>query len=83
MISEDDIVDKIINLSRSIRDICLEYPDVVEIMRALGFQDITKPGMLNTAGRFMTISKGAAIKGINLDIIRTAFIEKGFVIEEK
>ncbi|MFA7573020.1 MAG: DUF1858 domain-containing protein [Lutispora sp.] len=37
-------------------------PDVIEIMKSLGFESITNPGMLNTAGRFMTISKGAAIQ---------------------
>ena len=74
-------MEKTIDLSRSIHDICTEYPDAVEIMRALGFQDITKPGMLNTAGRFMTIQKGAAMKSISLDKIKEAFEEKGFKVQ--
>ena len=32
------------------------------ILAEIGFVDILKPGMLNTAGRFMTIPKGAAMR---------------------
>lgn len=79
----DDIVEKTIDLSRSIRDLCKDYPEVAEIMKGLGFQDITKPGMLNTAGRFMTIPKGAAMKGISLDNIKSTFEKNGFLVQEK
>jgi hypothetical protein len=51
-------------------------------MQELGFTDITKPGMLNTAGRFMTLPKGAAMKGIGLDVIKTAFEKNGFTVHE-
>ena len=50
-------MNKKINLSKSVYEICTEYPEVIEIMKNLGFDKITNPGMLNTAGRFMTISK--------------------------
>lgn len=78
-----DNVEKVIDLSRSIHDICSQYPEVKEMMTALGFQDITKPGMLNTAGRFMTIPKGAAMKGISLEKIKEAFEKNGFQLHEK
>ena len=51
-------------------------------MEELGFKDITKPGMLNTAGRFMTLSKGAAMKGINMAVIREELMKHGFSIQE-
>ena len=38
--------------------------------------------MLNTAGRFMTITKGAAIKGIPMDKINEAFSNRGYVVIE-
>ncbi|NLC67458.1 MAG: DUF1858 domain-containing protein [Clostridiaceae bacterium] len=50
----------VIDLSKSVYEICKEHPDVVSIMKDLGFESITNPGMLNTAGKFMTIPKGAA-----------------------
>ena len=75
-------MEKTIDLKKSIHDICSEYPDVKEIMQALGFSDITKPGMLNTAGRFMTIPKGASMKGVSLDKIKEAFEKNGYRIQE-
>jgi hypothetical protein len=51
-------------------------------MNELGFSDITKPGMLNTAGRFMTIRKGALLKKISLEQIAGAFEKHGFVIDK-
>jgi hypothetical protein len=50
-------------------------------MKKLGFESITEPGMLNTAGRFMTISKGAAMKKIPMDLIIEEFSKNGFKIE--
>lgn len=71
-----------INLSKSVYEVCEEYPDVIEIMKELGFESITSPGMLNTAGRFMTIPKGASMKNIPMDRIREAFNNKGFNLVE-
>ena len=51
-----------IDLTRSVHSLCSEYPEIASIMAELGFTDIVKPGMLATAGRFMTIPKGAAMK---------------------
>lgn len=75
-------MEKRICLEKPIHDICREYPEVIEIMKELGFENITNPAMLNTAGRYMTISKGAAMKGINLDKIKEVFAEKGYVISQ-
>jgi hypothetical protein len=58
-------------------------PEAIEIMKELGFNEITNPGILNTAGCFMTISKGAAMKGIRLDKIKEAFRVHGYQIKEE
>lgn len=55
-------------------------PDVLDIMVELGFKDIVKPGMLNTAGKVMTIEKGAKMKNIPWDNIVKIFEEHGYVI---
>jgi hypothetical protein len=73
---------KVIDLSKSVFEICKEYPDVVVIMKDLGFDSITNPGMLQTAGRFMTIPKGAAMKGIPMEKIKEAFAAKGYELKE-
>ncbi|MGI1660214.1 MAG: DUF1858 domain-containing protein [Desulfitobacterium sp.] len=73
---------KMIDLSKSVHEICSEYPEVAEIMKEIGFKEIANPGMINTAGRFMTIPKGAAMRRINMDQIKETFAEKGFEISE-
>lgn len=73
-------MDKIINLQKTVYEITRDYPDMVEILNELGFHDIVKAGMLQTAGRFMTLPKGAAMKKINLKHILEVLEEKGFTV---
>ncbi|MDF2523164.1 MAG: hypothetical protein K0R31_805 [Clostridiales bacterium] len=73
---------KMLDLSKSVYDLCRENSEVIDIMKDLGFKDIANPAMLNTAGRFMTIPKGAVMKGLELDKIKEEFAKKGFSIKE-
>lgn len=73
-------MDKQIDLNKSVYEISSQYPEIVQIMQEIGFKDIANPAMLNTAGRFMTIAKGAAMKNIDMDIIKQAFEAKGFKV---
>lgn len=75
-------MEKVIGLSKTVFEICKENPEVVEIIKELGFTDITNPGTLNTVGRIMTIPKGAAMKGINWDKIKEVFQVHRFQIIE-
>lgn len=74
--------EKVIDFSRTVYDLCSADEAVAGILAELGFTDILKPGMLATAGRFMTIPKGAAAKKIDLDRIRLAFTSRGYEIIE-
>lgn len=71
---------KIIDIKESVYQICSHDPEVVSILEEIGFTDITKPGMLSTVGRFMTLDKGAKMKNIHMDRIETVFMEHGFQI---
>jgi hypothetical protein len=71
-----------IDFNRSVHDLCKEYPEVKNILAELGFSDITKPGMLETAGRFMTIKKGSIAKGIDIEKIKQEFIKRGYEIKQ-
>lgn len=73
---------KSLDLTKNIKELATEYPEIIEIMKNLGFTDITKPVMLNTAGRFMTLPKGAKMKKIPLEKIKTEFIKHGYTIKE-
>ncbi len=69
---------KQLDLSKSVYDLCEEYPELLDAMVELGFRDIAKPGMLNTAGRVMTLIKGAKMKRIDLEEIKAKLRTLGF-----
>ena len=73
---------KEIDFSKSVYELCSKDAGIIDILAELGFTDILKPGMLNTAGRFMTIPKGAAMKKIDFEKIRQVFINKGYDLAE-
>lgn len=75
-------MNKVINMQRTVYEICNEYPEAAEVLYKLGFEDIIKPGMLNTAGRFMTISMGASMKKIDIEVIKKSFQEAGYKLIE-
>lgn len=74
---------KRISMNDSIFKLASEYPEIVDLMVQLGFSDIAKPGMLSTVGRVMTLSKGAKMKNIDLNIINNTFRAAGFEIDEE
>ena len=75
-------MNKIINLNDSIYEINNKYPEIKEILYNLGFTDIVKPGMINTAGRFMTLKKGSQMKKIDLNLIKDTLDKNGYTVEE-
>ena len=66
----------------SVYDLVTNYPEIKDILFELGFVDIVKPGMLQTAGRIMTLSKGAAMKKISLSEIAVKLKASGFELLE-
>ena len=68
---------KKIDLNRSVYDITKTYPEVIDIMVNLGFDEIKKPAMLNSVGRIMTIPKGAKSKGISIPVVIAELIKNG------
>lgn len=72
---------KVLDIHKSIYDLTKDYSEVAGIMKSLGFEKITDPLMLSTAGRYMTIQKGALMKKINLETILKEFEAKGFTIK--
>ncbi|ASA25125.1 DUF1858 domain-containing protein [Paenibacillus donghaensis] len=74
-------MDKVLDSNDSIFNLVSQYPEVIDIMVELGFHDIAKPGMLQTAGRFMTLAKGIKLKKMDATVVKQAFERQGFVIE--
>lgn len=75
-------IEKTIDLRKTIYDLCKQDINIPGILAEAGFSDIVKPGMIETAGRFMTIPKGMALKHIRPETIREVFARHGYTIEE-
>lgn len=69
-----------IDINKSVYELCNEFKDLPDILHSIGFVDIIKPGMLHTAGRFMTIKKGAAMKKIEMEIIKETLSQHGYKV---
>ena len=74
-------MEKKLDLSKSVYDLVKEYPEVADIMKELGFSEITNKVMLNSVGKIMTIPKGAKMKGVSMIDIVGAFMKAGFILE--
>lgn len=72
---------KKLDLSKSLYELVTLYPEIKDLMYKLGFDVIAKPGMLQTAGRYVTIPKGAKMKHIPMDQIIQTFEANGFEVE--
>lgn len=70
-----------IDLDKSVYEICTKFPAIKDLMAENGFKEITEPGRLQTMGRFMTIPKGCAHKGVDLEELKSIFRAHGFVIK--
>lgn len=74
-------MEKKIDLKLSIFELIQKYPELLDVMVELGFTDITKPAMLRSVGKLMTIPKGAKMKHISMDEIKEKLAENGFTID--
>lgn len=72
--------ERILDLDRTVYALCAGDPGIAQILAEAGFPDVARPGMLNTVGRFMTIPKGAAMKGIALEEIKGIFEAHGYKV---
>lgn len=70
-----------IDLDKSVYEICTKFPAIKDLMAENGFKEITEPGRLQTMGRFMTIPKGCAHKGVDLEGLKDVFRAHGFIIK--
>jgi len=75
-------MEKVLKLEESIFELVSRHPEAIEIMVELGFRDIAKPGMLQTAGRFMTLSKGIKLKKMDINTVKQTFQRYGFEVLE-
>jgi len=73
---------KTIDLSKTVKELCTQDPELIPILAGMGFTEIVKPLMLSTVGKIMTIPKGASMRGIDLQVIRATLTAHGYEIQE-
>jgi hypothetical protein len=73
-------MEKQIDLKKSVFELVKNYPELKEVLVELGFKDIVLPGMLETAGRIMTIEKGAKMKQFNIKDVIRKLEDKGYKV---
>lgn len=74
--------EKVLQLSKSVYELCQQYPELPELLHDMGFKDITRPGMLVSVGRFMTLTKGATAKKMDLAILVEQLEDHGYIVTE-
>jgi multimeric flavodoxin WrbA len=58
---------KSIDINKSIYELTEEYPELIDVLREIGFKDITNPFSRKTAGKVMTLTKGCRMKDMDID----------------
>ncbi len=79
----EDLVVKEIDWDQTIHQLAQAYPELPAILYDLGFTEITKPGMIHTAGRFVTLRQGCSMRKINRESVKIRFQQEGFVFKEE
>ncbi len=74
---------KNIDLNKSVYELVKEYPELKDLLKELGFAEITNPGMLQSMGRMTTIPKGAAMRGISMMEVVPVLMSHGYELTGK
>lgn len=58
---------KTVDFNDSLANIIKQYPELLDILYDFGFTQIKAPGMLQTAGKFMTLKMGCELRKIDVN----------------
>lgn len=71
---------KEIDLDKSLYELTKTYPELIDILKELGFLGVINPVLRNTIGRKVTIPQGCEKQGINLAEVISRLEENGFSV---
>lgn len=74
---------KKIDLNKSVYELTEEYPELIEILKELGFFGVINPVVRKTLGRKTTIPDGSKKQGKNLEEVIKELKDRGFEIAEE
>lgn len=72
---------KKINLHKSVYELTEEFPDLIPVLKEIGFLGIVNPVVRKTLGKKMTLPMGCEKQGQELTAVIKRLEEKGFTVE--
>lgn len=69
-----------LDLRKSIYELTEAYPQLIDQLVALGFDQVTNPIVRKTVGKAMTLEKGCRMKGISLEDVQSKLEAWGYRI---
>ena len=72
-----------IDISKSVSELTETYPELIDILKELGFLGVANPIVRNTLGRATTIPKGCEKQGKDLNEVIKKLEEKGFTVKSE
>jgi len=71
---------KKINLIKTVYELTEQYPELIEILKNMGFLGVSNPIVRNTIGRKMTIPEGCKKQGKDLESVIQKLKEAGYEV---
>ena len=72
---------KEVDLSKSVYELTEAYPELVPVLKEVGFLGVVNPVVRNTIGRVTTIPQGCQKQGKDLADVVRKLEEKGFSVK--
>ncbi|MBI4284868.1 MAG: DUF1858 domain-containing protein [Chloroflexi bacterium] len=72
---------KELDLKKSVYELTEAYPELIAILKEMGFLGVANPIARNTLGRMTTIPKGCEKMGKDLKEVIKTLEEKGFTVK--
>ncbi len=75
-------MNKIIDLNKPVADLVKENPELIDVLSEMGFTELKNKMMLASVGKVMTLTRGAAVKKLDINEIKKSLTDKGYIIKE-
>lgn len=72
---------KELDLKKSVYELTEAYPELIEMLKELGFLGVANPLVRKTMGRKITIPQGCEKQGKDLNQVITKLEEQGFKVK--
>lgn len=71
---------KTVDVSRTIHELTTDHPELVDILKSLGFAGVSNPVLRATVGRTMTLRDGCRKLGLDLHHVAAALVDHGYTV---